>query len=181
MNKPLVLWISHEKKQSARMISLPTSYEEIADTLDLNGITVENCYIDSCEFESKRLCLTDIPLENSNIYEVNHLATLLCDMDLHERNRFIGGFKISDQQLTTAHLINIAMNVKTLENIECYPAANDRELGEFHLDCESLPQLDDIQNLCILIPIRKHHKTDIKVINQHFYVWRMACFQLELV
>ncbi len=82
-----------------------------------------------------------------NLWELNHLATLLDKMDDLEKFAFRGVVQLQERTdpLTIPALVNIAMNVEASSadgtNIGCYPAQNAYELGEFYVVNDLIPKI----------------------------------------
>ena len=122
MKKQIKVWLWRSEGDYGKELYLPATYEEIEEVLDKVGSTAETCLVAKWELSSDNGTWAPEILKNTNIYELNHLASLIENMDWMEQNKFHGAVVISEQADTLSHLINIAMNAKSLDIMECFPA-----------------------------------------------------------
>ncbi|MGL5254528.1 MAG: hypothetical protein ACRC9L_06000, partial [Brevinema sp.] len=128
-------------------IELPASYEELQDILQMVNCSNENCVADIQSFHDDFYSLEHKTIQPCSLYELNHFATLVDNLDDYRKMQFAGLVEVeSSEYPTMKELINLAVNTPSLD---CYhaPAISDQDLGEFYIDNELLPQLDDFENL----------------------------------
>lgn len=128
-------------------IELPASYEELEDTLQMLNGSNENCTADIRYFLGEVKLLENKTVQSCSLFEMNYFATLVDNMDDYQKLQFAGLAEAeSSGTPTMKELINLALNIPTLD---CYyaPATSDKDLGEFYIDNELLPQLADLESL----------------------------------
>lgn len=128
-------------------IELPASYEELQDILQMVNGSNENCVADIQSFLDDFNSFEGKMIQPSSLYELNYFATLVDKMDDYQKQQFAGlvGMESSEYP-EMKEIINLAYNAPVLD---CYhsPATSDKELGEFCIDNELLPQLAELDNL----------------------------------
>lgn len=128
-------------------IELPASYEELQDILQMVNCSNENCVADIQSFHDDFNSLEHKTIQPCSLYELNYFATLVNNLDDYQKMQFAGLVEVeSSEYPTMKELINLALNIPSLD---CYhaPAISDKDLGEFYIDNELLPQLADFENL----------------------------------
>lgn len=128
-------------------IELPASYEELEDTLQMLNGSNENCTADIRYFLGDVSILENKTVQPCSLFEMNYFATLVDNMDDYRKQQFAGLAEAESSECPTMkELINLALNIPTLD---CYhaPATSDKDLGEFYIDNELLPQLADLDSL----------------------------------
>ncbi|MDD3253784.1 MAG: hypothetical protein PHV18_14645 [Lachnospiraceae bacterium] len=128
-------------------IELPARYEELEDTLQILNGSNESCATDIRHFLGDVILLENKTVQPCNLYEMNYFATLVDNMEDYRKLQFAGLTEAESTECPTMEeLINLALNLPTLN---CYhtPATCDKDLGDFYIDNELLPQLTDLENL----------------------------------
>ncbi|WP_313527846.1 hypothetical protein [Anaerotignum sp.] len=128
-------------------IELPASYEELQDILQMVNCSNENCVADVQSFHDDFYSLAHKTIQPCSLYELNYFATLVDKLDDYRKMQFAGLVEVeSSAYPTMKELINLALNAPTLD---CYhaPATSDKDLGEFYIDNELLPQLAELDSL----------------------------------
>lgn len=128
-------------------IELPASYEELEDTLQMINGTNESCAVNVKYFLEDVDLLQDREMQSCGLYEMNYFATLVNKMQEHEQLQLAGLVECFDPEYPEIkEITNLALNAPTLD---CYhaPATSDKDLGEFYIDNELLPQLADLDGL----------------------------------
>lgn len=128
-------------------IELPASYEELEDTLQILNGSNENCTADIRYFLGEVNLLENKTVQPCSLLEMNYFATLVDNMDDYRKQQFAGLAEAESSECPTMkELINLALNIPTLD---CYhaPATSDKDLGEFYIDNELLPQLVDLDGI----------------------------------
>ena len=128
-------------------IELPASYEELQDILQMVNCINENCVADVQSVHDDFNSLEHKTIQPCSLYELNYFATLVDKLDDYRKMQFAGLVEVeSSEYPTMKELINLALNISSLD---CYhaPAISDKDLGEFYIDNELLPQLAGFENL----------------------------------
>jgi hypothetical protein len=128
-------------------IELPASYEELEDTLQMINGTNESCAVNVKYFLGDVDFLQGKEVLSCSLYEMNYFATLIDKMQEHEQLQFAGLVECYDPEYPQMkEITNLALNAPTLD---CYhaPATSDKDLGEFCIENELLPQLADLESL----------------------------------
>ena len=82
-----------------------------------------------------------------SLYEMNYFATLVDKMQEHEKAHFSGLVEAEGSEYPNMkEIINLALNAPTLDCNHA-PATSDKDLGEFCIENELLPELADLENL----------------------------------
>ena len=128
-------------------IELPASYEELEDTLQMLNGSNEDCTADIRYFLGDVSILENKTVQPCSLFEMNYFATLVDNMDDYQKQQLAGLAEAESSEAPTMHeIINLALNIP---NLDCYhtPATSDKDLGEFYIDNELLPQLDEMDSL----------------------------------
>lgn len=139
--------VYNSKNEAFADIALPASYEELEDTLQMLNGSNEECVADIQSFIGEEFLPEGKTVQPCSLYEMNYFADLVDRMKEHERMQLAGLVEIESTPCPTMReLINLAHNATTLD---CYhaPATCDKDLGDFYIDNELLPQLTDLENL----------------------------------
>lgn len=143
----LMAQVYNPKNEALTEIGLPASLEEMEDALHIINTTAKECTADIHYF------LGDInPLENKavrfcSLYELNYFATLFGQLQEYEQLQFIGLVECTDTEYPEMkEVINLALNAPKIDWHHA-PATTDKEIGEFYIDNELLPQLAELENL----------------------------------
>ncbi|MEA4988993.1 MAG: hypothetical protein VB095_13115 [Anaerovorax sp.] len=126
-------------------IELPATFEELEDCLEKIHGTSENCKVISAECLMEYDLLAEKELESCSLYEFNYFTTAVENLDEVDQQRFEALTIISckNNTITVNELINIALNLNEID-MHYIPVLNDKELGDFYIDNEFLPQLDNL-------------------------------------
>lgn len=126
-------------------IELPATFEELEDCLEKIHGTSENCKVISAECLMEYDLLAEKELESCSLYEFNYFATAVENLDEVDQQRFeaLTILSCKNNTITVNELINIAMNLNEID-MHYIPVLNDKELGDFYIDNEFLPQLDNL-------------------------------------
>lgn len=138
--------ISRDNGSSTHSLVLPASYDVIEDALNDAG-SDETVYttIDMLDDDGEQL--HSVSLGQCNLFELNYLATQISDLEYIESFAFAGGSQLlGKENLDIANLINLGMNIKANGLVECSPASNDQELGEYYLTSDLIPALDGMDS-----------------------------------
>ncbi len=84
--------------------------------------------------------------ENCNIFELNYWASITQHFDYDKSSQFLGGYFIMSQKgaVDMPAAINLALNIQ-INNLVCaQPAMDERDLAEFYLDNDLIPELVDV-------------------------------------
>lgn len=128
-------------------IELPASYEELEDALQMINCSSENCAADIKYFLGDMNLFENKEMLSCSLYEMNYFASLVDKMEDYEKVKFAGLVEAEGSEyLNMKEIINLALNAPTLD---CYhaPVTSDKDLGEFYIDNELLPQLADLDSL----------------------------------
>ncbi len=143
----LDITLSNPKTKQRIDIDLPARYSAIEDVLfrldcdetisasgrilDEYGRGAVNFYFETC-----------------NIFELNHLATLTQKFDDDRSSQFIGGYFLMSQKgsVDAPGAINLAMNIQSNNLVFSQPAMDERDLAEFYLDNDLIPELADVSD-----------------------------------
>lgn len=128
-------------------IELPASYEELEDTLQMINGSNKSCAADIKYFLGDMNLLENKEMLSCSLYEMNYFASLVDKMQDYEQVKFTGLVEAEASEYPNMkEIINLALNTPTLD---CYhaPATSDKDLGEFYIDNELLPQLADLDSL----------------------------------
>lgn len=128
-------------------IELPASYEELKDALQMINCSSENCAADIKYFLGDMNLFENKEMLSCSLYEMNYFASLVNKMEDYEKVKFAGLVEAEGSECPNMKkIINLALNAPTLD---CYhaPAISDKDLGEFYIDNELLPQLADLDSL----------------------------------
>ncbi|WP_283610524.1 hypothetical protein [Faecalispora anaeroviscerum] len=128
-------------------IELPASYEELADCLQMINGTNESCAVNVKYFLGDVDLLQGREIQSCSLYEMNYFSTLIDKMQEHEQLQFAGLVECYNPEYPQMkEITNLALNAPTLD---CHhaPATTDKEIGEFYIDNELLPQLADLESL----------------------------------
>lgn len=135
------------KNEAFADIELPASYEELEDTLQMINGNNESCSADVKYFLGDMNLLENKEMLSCSLYEMNYFVSLVDKMNDYEKVKFAGLVEAdSSEYPNMKEIINLALNAPTLD---CYhaPATSDKDLGEFYIDNELLPQLADLDSL----------------------------------
>lgn len=128
-------------------IDLPASYEELEDTLQILNGSNESCTADIRCFSGDMSLLENKTVQSCSLYEMNYFASLVDKMEDYQKVQFAGLVEAeSSEHPEMKEIINLALNAPGLN---CYhaPVTTDKDLGEFYIDNELLPQLADLESL----------------------------------
>ncbi len=89
--------------------------------------------------------LAEKELEPCSLYELNHFTVLVENLDEVDQQRFeaLTAITCKNDTVTVSELINIAINLNEID-MHYIPVLNDKELGDFYIDNEFVPQLDNL-------------------------------------
>ncbi len=145
--KKIRVFVNRSEHIPAAEIFLPASYEAITDACEQAGYHPDNVPFLGYQLVPAGFATKDPAPNGYNLWELNHLATLLDKMDDLEEFAFGGVVQLQERTdtLTIPALVNIAMNVEANSadgtNIGCYPAQNAYELGEFYVVNDLIPEI----------------------------------------
>ena len=138
--------IHNPKTYKTLDIDLPAEYSEIEDVLfrlNCDEIIVAR---GRTQDEYGRN-INGINFENCNIFELNHLATILEPLDFHDTGKFIGAYHIlGEDSMTVGKALNLVLNIKDNENVEMYPAQDEKDLAEFYLENDLIPEVKELRD-----------------------------------
>ena len=136
--------ISNPKTHQRLKMKLPATYSTIEDALQRLGCD-ETVTMDGRILDEYGRGAGNFYFENSNIFELNQLAELTQHFEDDASHAFIGGyFLMSKDGMTLAKTINLAMNIKSNNLVFCQPARDERDLAEFYLENDLIPELKDV-------------------------------------
>lgn len=143
----LTAQIYNPKNEAFANMELPASYEQLQDTLHLVNGDNQHCGADIQDFFGDINPFESKTLETSSLYQLNYFATIYQNFQEYEKMQFAGLVESStDEFLEMKTIINLALNVPELD---CFyvPYSSDKEIGEFYVDNQLLPQLADLDRL----------------------------------
>lgn len=128
-------------------IELPTSYEELVDTLQIVNASNENCAVEIRYFNGDLNPFEGKTIQPCSLYEMNYFATLYEHLQEYEQMQLAGLVGASTSEFPEMkEIINLTLNTPKLDCFHA-PCACDKDLGEFYIDNELLPQLADLDSL----------------------------------
>ncbi len=143
----LMAQVYNPKNEALTDIGLPASFEEMEDALHIINTTTKECTADIHYFLGDFNPLENKTVQPCSLYELNYFATLFGQLQEYEQLQFIGLVECTDTEYPKMkEVINLALNVSKLD---CHhaPATTDKEIGQFYIDNELLPQLAELENL----------------------------------
>ena len=133
--------IQNPKTYKTIDIDLPAEYSTIEDVLFRLNCD-ENISAKGRTFDECGRSINSIYFENCNIFELNHLATMLEPLDYHDTSRFIGAYQIlGEDSMTVKKALNLVLNIKDNENVEICPARDESGLAEFYLENDLISEI----------------------------------------
>ncbi|WMI82402.1 antirestriction protein ArdA [Anaerotignum sp. MB30-C6] len=144
MKKVMQAELSDKSGKLFTKIELPATFEEMEDCLEKIHGTSENSKVISAECLMEYDLIGEKELEPCSLYEFNHFATVVENLDEVDQQRFeaLTVLACKNDAITVNELINIAMNLNEID-MHYIPVLNDKELGDFYIDNGFLPQLDN--------------------------------------
>ncbi len=138
--------LSRDRGPSTHSLLLPTNYDEIENALSTVE-SEETVYTSIDVLDDDGEHLHSISLGQCNLFELNYLATQVADLEYIQSYAFVGASQLlGKEKLDIPTLINLGLNIKENELVECSPASNDEELGEYHLTNDLIPALDGMDS-----------------------------------
>lgn len=132
---------------TAVTVALPATWSELHDALDKARIT-DNRVIYSVEvLNSEPMNLSQLIPQNANLYELNHLAQRLGQLDECQTHAFEGLVTMDVQRTNYApipveRLINMTHSLDDCHVV--YEAQDDASLGKFYADNDFVPELETL-------------------------------------
>ncbi|MFI3226627.1 MAG: hypothetical protein R3Y09_04360 [Clostridia bacterium] len=142
----LAVEISNPKTHQRLDVELPAPYNTLEDALQRLGcnetIAFRGGVLD--DFGRRTISLN---MPECNIFELNHLSEITQSFEDENVHKFIGGcFLMNNHELSIDKAINLAMNIKENNIVDYQPAREARDLAEFYLENDLIPELADVSD-----------------------------------